>query len=60
MEAELDRLEDPVPLKPGDNYFTQEQFDEAARAGAVGQSVCGSSTSAATPCGPRSTIWWSA
>jgi DNA-binding transcriptional regulator LsrR (DeoR family) len=27
------------PLKPGDNYFTQEQFDEAARAGAVGQ-VC--------------------
>jgi DNA-binding transcriptional regulator LsrR (DeoR family) len=27
------------PLRPGDNYFTQEQFDEAARAGAVGQ-VC--------------------
>jgi len=27
------------PLQPGDNYFTQEQFDEAARAGAVGQ-IC--------------------
>lgn len=27
------------PLKPGDNYFTQKQFDEAARAGAVGQ-IC--------------------
>jgi DNA-binding transcriptional regulator LsrR (DeoR family) len=27
------------PLEPGDNYFTQEQFDEAARAGAVGQ-IC--------------------
>ena len=27
------------PLRPGDNYFTQEQFDEAARAGAVGQ-IC--------------------
>ena len=27
------------PLRPGDNYFTQEQFDEAGRAGAVGQ-VC--------------------
>ena len=27
------------PLQPGDNYFTQEQFDEAARSGAVGQ-VC--------------------
>lgn len=27
------------PLKPGDNYFTQEQFDDAARAGAVGQ-IC--------------------
>jgi DNA-binding transcriptional regulator LsrR (DeoR family) len=27
------------PLRPGDNYFTQEQFDDAARAGAVGQ-VC--------------------
>jgi DNA-binding transcriptional regulator LsrR (DeoR family) len=27
------------PLRPGDNYFTQEQFDEVARAGAVGQ-VC--------------------
>jgi DNA-binding transcriptional regulator LsrR (DeoR family) len=27
------------PLLPGDNYFTQEQFDEAERAGAVGQ-VC--------------------
>ena len=28
-----------APLRAGDNYFTQEQFDEAARAGAVGQ-VC--------------------
>jgi DNA-binding transcriptional regulator LsrR (DeoR family) len=28
-----------APLQPGDNYFTQEQFDEAARAGAVGQ-IC--------------------
>lgn len=27
------------PLRPGDNYFTQEQFDDARRAGAVGQ-VC--------------------
>jgi DNA-binding transcriptional regulator LsrR (DeoR family) len=27
------------PLQPGDNYFTQEQFDEAAHAGAVGQ-IC--------------------
>ena len=27
------------PLEPGDNYFTQEQFDEATRAGAVGQ-IC--------------------
>ena len=27
------------PLRAGDNYFTQEQFDEAARAGAVGQ-IC--------------------
>lgn len=27
------------PLEPGDNYFTQEQFDEATCAGAVGQ-VC--------------------
>jgi DNA-binding transcriptional regulator LsrR (DeoR family) len=27
------------PLRPGDNYFTQEQFDEAARGGAVGQ-IC--------------------
>ena len=27
------------PLQPGDNYFTQEQFDEARRHGAVGQ-VC--------------------
>lgn len=27
------------PLRPGDNYFTREQFDEAARAGAVGQ-IC--------------------
>ena len=27
------------PLQPGDNYFTQEQFDGAARAGAVGQ-IC--------------------
>ena len=32
------------PLQPGDNYFTQEQFDEAARAGAVARSACGSST----------------
>jgi DNA-binding transcriptional regulator LsrR (DeoR family) len=28
-----------APLRAGDNYFTQEQFDDAARAGAVGQ-VC--------------------
>ena len=28
-----------APLRAGDNYFTQAQFDEAARAGAVGQ-VC--------------------
>ena len=28
-----------APLRAGDNYFTQEQFDEAARAGAVGQ-IC--------------------
>jgi DNA-binding transcriptional regulator LsrR (DeoR family) len=27
------------PLEPGDNYFTQEQFDEATRLGAVGQ-IC--------------------
>ena len=27
------------PLRAGDNYFTQEQFDDAERAGAVGQ-VC--------------------
>ena len=27
------------PLRPGDNYFTQEQFDEARQRGAVGQ-VC--------------------
>lgn len=27
------------PLRPGDNYFTQEQFDQARHAGAVGQ-VC--------------------
>jgi DNA-binding transcriptional regulator LsrR (DeoR family) len=25
------------PLQPGDNFFTQEQFDHAARRGAVGQ-----------------------
>jgi DNA-binding transcriptional regulator LsrR (DeoR family) len=28
-----------APLRAGDNYFTDEQFDEARRAGAVGQ-VC--------------------
>jgi DNA-binding transcriptional regulator LsrR (DeoR family) len=28
-----------APLRAGDNYFTQQQFDDAARAGAVGQ-VC--------------------
>lgn len=28
-----------APLRAGDNYFTQEQFDAAARAGAVGQ-IC--------------------
>ena len=28
-----------APLRAGDNYFTQEQFDDVARAGAVGQ-VC--------------------
>lgn len=27
------------PLRPGENYFTQDQFDEAARGGAVGQ-IC--------------------
>ena len=27
------------PLRPGDNYFTAEQFDAAGRAGAVGQ-IC--------------------